>query len=228
MASRKSSYRITGDRRSVTSNWVSEDLVVLNGAPTFLTLVEPGDRPRPHDVRLELPAKCRRSISALPAPPHGGPNDYRAADYDTLVDSPIVAGDLSIHEFEVEGSQHLLADAGAIGPWDGARAAGDLEKIVRATRRFWGFLPFRRYVFLNVFRAGAGGLEHKDSTLLTANPARGARAGIPPVALVRQPRVFPRVQRQAVAPGGAGTVRLRAPAVDQEPVDRRGSHDLLR
>jgi predicted metalloprotease with PDZ domain len=167
------SYRLKCDRRSVTTNWVSDDLIVLNGAATFLTPVEPVRRA--HEVRLELPPGCRRSITALAAAADGQPNHYRVDDYDTLVDSPIVAGDLSIHEFDVEGSRHILADAGDVGRWDGARAAGDLEKIVRQTRRFWGSLPFRRYVFLNVFRPGAGGLEHKDSTLLTANPARLAR-----------------------------------------------------
>ncbi len=42
--------------------------------------------------------------------------------------------------------------------------------MVRETRRFWGFLPFKRYVFLNVFRQGGGGLEHANSTLLTSSP----------------------------------------------------------
>jgi hypothetical protein len=37
--------------------------------------------------------------------------------------------------------------------------------MVRETRRSWGFLPFKRYVFLNVVRQG--GLEHATSTLLT-------------------------------------------------------------
>jgi predicted metalloprotease with PDZ domain len=166
------SYRLTCDRKSVTSNWVSDDLVVLNGAAAFVTIV--GQPSRPHEVRLELPAKCKRSITAMDPAPDGLPNHYRAEDYDTLVDSPIVAGDLSIHEFEVEGSKHVLADAGEIGQWDGERAARNLEKMVRETHRFWGFLPFRRYVFLNVFRAGGGGLEHKNSTLLTSSP-RGAR-----------------------------------------------------
>ena len=93
----------------------------------------------------------------MPPAPDGRPNHYRAADYDTLVDSPIVAGKLSIHEFAVEGSRHLLVDAGEAGPWDGELAARNLEKMVRETRRFWGFLPFRRYVFLNVFGRGAEG-----------------------------------------------------------------------
>ena len=156
-------------------NWVAPDLVVLNGAASFLTFAEPDRRRRPHEVWLELPPGCQQSATALPPAPDGRPNHYRAADYDTLVDSPIVAGKLSIHEFEVEGSRHLLVDAGEAGQWDGDVAVRNLEKMVRETRRFWGFLPFRRYVFLNVFGRGAGGLEHKDSTLLTAGPRRPGR-----------------------------------------------------
>jgi predicted metalloprotease with PDZ domain len=63
-----------------------------------------------------------------------------------------------------------VVDAGEFKQWDGQRSAQDLEKIVRKTRRFWGFLPFKKYVFLNVFRQGGGGLEHKNSTLLTSSP----------------------------------------------------------
>jgi predicted metalloprotease with PDZ domain len=109
-------------------------------------------------------------MSGLDAAPDGRPNHFRAADYDTLVDSPIVAGALSVREFEVEGGKHQLVDAGDFKKWDGERGAQDLEKIVRETRAYWGFLPFKRYVFLNVFRQGGGGLEHGNSTLLTSSP----------------------------------------------------------
>ena len=116
------SYRLTCDRRSVTMNWVAPDLIILNGAAAFLTFAEPDRRRVPHEVRLELPPGCKRSATAMAAAPDGRPDHYRAADYDTLVDSPIVAGSLSIHQFEVEGSRHLLVDAGEIGTWDGERA----------------------------------------------------------------------------------------------------------
>jgi predicted metalloprotease with PDZ domain len=102
------------------------------------------------------------------------PDHYRADDYDTLVDSPIVAGNPSVHEFDVDGSRHLLVDVGELGPWDGEQAARELERLVRENRRFWGFLPFKRYLFFNVFRQGGGGLEHKNSTLLTASPSKAA------------------------------------------------------
>jgi len=162
------SYRLLCNGRSVTTNWVGDDLLVLNGAATFITLVE--RLRRPHDVKLELAEKWMRAMTALDAAPGGSPNHFRAADYDTLVDSPIVAGALAVREFDVEGAKHFVVDAGESSQSNVEREAQDLEKIVRETRRFWGFLPFKRYVFLNVFRQGGGGLEHKNSTLLTSSP----------------------------------------------------------
>jgi len=169
------SYGLKCEGRSVTTNWVDERLAVLNGAPTFVTLVEPTRRP--HEVKLELAPKWKQSMTALEPCSDRLPNHYRAEDYDTLVDSPIVAGNPSVQEFQFAGSRHFLVDIGETGQWDGQRAADGLEKIVRETRRFWGFLPFQRYYFLNVFRTGGGGLEHRNSTLLTASPARLAASG---------------------------------------------------
>jgi predicted metalloprotease with PDZ domain len=168
------SYQLLCTGRSVTTNWVGEDLLVLNGAAAFITLA---DRVRrPHDVRLVLPPQWKRAMSGLSAAPDGNPNHFRAVDYDTLVDTPIVAGDLSVREFIVDGSKHQLVDAGDYKKWDGERGAQDLEKIVRETRQYWGVLPFKRYVFLNVFRQGGGGLEHSNSTLLTSSPQMTAPA----------------------------------------------------
>jgi predicted metalloprotease with PDZ domain len=147
-------------------------MAVLNGAATFLTLVETGKRP--HDLQLELAANWKQSMTGLDAAPDGRANHYRAADFDTLVDSPIVAGSPEVHEFEVDGSKHVVVNAGDFTGWDGKRAAADLEKLVREHRRMWGFLPFKRYVFLCVFRRGGGGLEHRNSTLLTST-ATGMR-----------------------------------------------------
>jgi predicted metalloprotease with PDZ domain len=152
------SYKLKCDSRSVTTNWAGDDMAVLNGGATFLTLVESG--PRPHDIRLELAAGWKQSMTGLDHAPGGEANHYRAADFDTLVDSPIVAG-----------SKHLVVDAGDFAGWDARRAAADLEKLVREHRRLWGFLPFRRYLFLCVFRRGGGGLEHRNSTLLTSSAA---------------------------------------------------------
>jgi predicted metalloprotease with PDZ domain len=108
-------------------------------------------------------------MTGLEAAPDGKPDHYRAANYDTLVDSPIMAGRLAVTEFAVDGSRHFIVAGGDIAQWDGARAADDLRKVVEENRRLWGPLPFRRYVFLFVVRAkggGAGGLEHANSALM--------------------------------------------------------------
>jgi predicted metalloprotease with PDZ domain len=162
------SYTLVAQGRSVTSNWVDADLGVINGGAAFVTLAESARRP--HDVRLEMPASWKRSISGLEPAPGGQANHYRAADFDTLADSPIVAGDLTLTEFVVDGSTHVVADAGQHAQWDSRAGAAKLEKMVGEARTFWGFLPFKRYVFLNVFRQGGGGLEHSNSTLLTSSP----------------------------------------------------------
>lgn len=159
------SYRIFCAQRSVTTNWIGADYAVLNGAPTFMTLAEKARRP--HDVRLELPAGWTQAMTGLETEPGGKPNRFRAADYETLVDSPILAGKLAVREFEDTGKKHFVVAAGDYAAWDGDGATRDLAAMVAETRRFWGFLPYQKYVFLLVFRQGGGGLEHRNSTLST-------------------------------------------------------------
>jgi len=43
------------------------------------------------------------------------------------------------------------------------------EAIVREYRRMWGFLPYEKYLFLNLLTESGGGLEHKNSTVLMAS-----------------------------------------------------------
>ena len=85
------SYRLHCEQSSVTTNYIGEKLGVINGAPTFITLVEKVSRP--HEVRLALPPQWKRSLTALEPVADGRLDQYLAPDYDTLVDSPIVAGD---------------------------------------------------------------------------------------------------------------------------------------
>lgn len=158
------SYRVYSREMSVRTNWVEADFAMLNGAPTFITLVE--KTRRPHDVRLELPEGWKTSVSPMSAAPDGGAHSYRAEDYDTLVDSPIVAGNPALYTFEVGGKPHVLVNAGEGGVWDGPRSARDVELIVRAAERLWGSLPYPRYVFFNMITESGGGLEHKNSTVM--------------------------------------------------------------
>ena len=160
-------YRVYSHEMTVRNNWVEADFALLNGAPTYLTLVESGARP--HDVRLELPAAWKTSVTGMPDAPGGAPHHYRAPDYDTLVDSPIVAGNPAIHRFSVDGKPHLLVDIGEGGVFDGERAARDLERIVQTDKQLWGALPYDNYVLFNLLVSASGGLEHKNSVVMMAS-----------------------------------------------------------
>src|SRR5215471_1136043 len=177
-------YRVYAHEMTVRSNWVEADFAMVNGAPTFMTIASDVAGPegpayawarkpvaRPHDVTIELPASWKTSITGMPAAPDGQPNHYLAPDFDTLVDSPIVAGNPVIHTFSVAGKPHFLVDVAtdaADAVFDGTRAARDLQRIVETDLAMWGALPYDKYVFFNVL-TGSGGLEHKNSVMLMAS-----------------------------------------------------------
>ena len=138
-------YRVYAREMGVRTNWVETDFAMLNGAPTFMTLAD--GTARPHDVVIQPARGWRTSVTGL-AEMSGGSHRYRAPDFDTLVDSPIVIGNPAVYEFSVDDKKHYLVNVGEAGVFEGARAAKDLEAIVREHRRMWGSLPYDKYVFL--------------------------------------------------------------------------------
>jgi predicted metalloprotease with PDZ domain len=156
-------YRVYSREMSVRTNWVEADFALLNGAPTFLTL--PDGLTRPHEIVINPASGWKRSLTGLPEMT-GGEHRYRAPDFDTLVDSPILVGNPAVHEFMVDGKRHYLVNEGEAGVFDGARAAADLATLVETQRRMWGSLPYEKYLFLNMITESGGGLEHRNSTVL--------------------------------------------------------------
>ncbi len=157
-------YSVYAREMGVRSDWVEREFAMLNGAATFVTLAEKG--PRPHDVELKLPAEWRQAISPMQ---ETAPHQFRAPDFDSLVDSPIVAGNPAVHDFDVDGVPHRLVNQGEGGVWDAAASVRDVEAITREHARLWGSIPYDRYVFFNMLTETGGGLEHKSSTMLMAS-----------------------------------------------------------
>ena len=152
-------YRLYCREMSVRTNFVDADLAMLNGASTFLVRVDQLDQPS--EVVLKTPwPKVATGLD------EAGENTWRARDFDQLVDTPIVAGDLQVYDFEVEGVPHQLVNWGEDGVWDGEKSAKDVEAITKAQIDFWGTIPYERYLYLNVISGSGGGLEHKNSTLM--------------------------------------------------------------
>jgi predicted metalloprotease with PDZ domain len=157
-------YRVYCREMSVRTNWVEDAFALINGAPTFVTLTEA--LAGPHEVEFELPARWKSIVTALP---QTVPGFFRAANYDELVDSPILCGNSIIYRFDVDGIPHTLANEGEHGLWDSARAAADTERIVRHYGAMWGGLPYENYTFLNLLTESSGGLEHRNSCTLMAS-----------------------------------------------------------
>jgi predicted metalloprotease with PDZ domain len=118
------------DQRTVTTNEVRNEYGVFNGAATFMTLAE--NVRRPHEVQFELPAEWTRVMTGLDDVSGGRAARFRAPDYETLVDSPILAGDLGVREFVVAGKTHYVVTAGDTGAWDGDAATRALATSVGA------------------------------------------------------------------------------------------------
>ena len=164
------SYRLTCDRKSVTQNWVSDDLIVLNGAASFVTLA--GQPNWPHEVHLDLPAGCKRSITAM-AP---APTDCRTTIAATTTRWSIRRSWPGT--CRSTSSRSRVASTCWRMP---AKSALGMARRRPATWRGWSARPIDSGassrsgdMSSSTSSAGGGGLEHKDSTLLTSSP-RGAR-----------------------------------------------------
>lgn len=168
IATRKSNritvhYRVYSREMSVRTNWIDSDFALINGAPTFLTRA--GAEKRPYEIRLVLPEAWKVSESPL-SKISGAGHAFRAEDFDTLIDSPIYAGNGKTYPFQAGGRPHVLLNEGEGTVWDGPRSAADAEKIAQAQIAFWGEAPSPRYVFFNLLTEAGGGLEHKNSCTL--------------------------------------------------------------
>jgi len=113
-------------------------------------------------VRVEL-ATGWKSVQTPLEPIAGTPNAFRAADFDTLVDSPIIIGDPVTRDFVVDGKKHTLVLEGDPQFFDADRAAADVQKIVVAAKGVMGPYIYPHYHFLNLVTEAGGGLEHKNS-----------------------------------------------------------------
>jgi predicted metalloprotease with PDZ domain len=136
-------------------------------------------RPRGASYRRWTVATAMERAGAEP----GGFGSYAAADYDELIDHPVLMGELALARFRACGVPHEVAIAGRHRA-DMRRLARDLERLCGHHIRFFGEpAPMKRYLFLvTALGEGYGGLEHRASTALVCSredlPSRGeAHAG---------------------------------------------------
>lgn len=97
--------------------------------------------------------------------------EFTAANYDRLVDSPVEIGKFQESDFDEGGGHYrVIVDADS-GDYDLAKIVAVLHKIVAAATSWMNDRPFETYMFLYHFPRGpaGGGMEHAFSTAIDVN-----------------------------------------------------------
>ncbi|NRQ43108.1 M61 family metallopeptidase [Rheinheimera sp. YQF-2] len=166
-------YQVYAYDISVRAAYIDDEVAVLN--PASLCLSVSALEQLPHRLHISKPksrvTKNWRLASAL-ARAEGtdflGFGEYQAANYQLLIDSPVLAGHFQLAQFSIDGIEHYLLVTGD-NLTDLPRFSRDVEKICRQQIKTFGSLPadLTSYWFLLwVTEDGYGGLEHLNSTLL--------------------------------------------------------------
>jgi predicted metalloprotease with PDZ domain len=162
---------------------------MLNGDHSFLNLAMvlfylPRERKRPVHVKFQLPSGWKLATLL-----EGQGDEFAAANYDTLVDSPVEAGHFEEFAYEQgftpagtstletkRATIRLIIDADR-ADYSPGRILNSLQKITAEETALMQDIPFRRYTFILHFphEGGAtGGMEHRDGTAI-AIPASAIR-----------------------------------------------------
>jgi predicted metalloprotease with PDZ domain len=151
----------------------------FNGTSVFLAAV--GHEEAQCVVDIQKPGGADyRSWRVATALPEGrgtkryGFGEYRAQNYDELVDHPVTLGEFALTTFKAHGVPHDIVIAGRVVSLDMARLAADLKRICEAQIALFEpkskKAPVDRYVFMTqAVSDGYGGLEHRASTALICN-----------------------------------------------------------
>jgi predicted metalloprotease with PDZ domain len=162
---------------------------MLNGDHSFLNLAMvlfylPRERQRPVQVKFQLPAGWKLATFL-----EGEGDEFQAANYDALVDSPVEAGHFEEFSYPQEfipagasaaemkhATIRLIIDADR-ADYSPGRILDSLQRITAEETKLMQGLPFNRYTFILHFpREGGstGGMEHRDGTAI-AIPASSLR-----------------------------------------------------
>jgi predicted metalloprotease with PDZ domain len=159
----KVKYRVYCFELSVRNSFVDYDRAMLNGSSVFMYT----EQHRNDSCHLTvLPAPHWRNIST--GMPKSGPDSFKrvAADYDELIDCPILLGNHPVFSFEMNGIPHYVAMMGK-AVYDSVQLKKDFQAITAECTSIFGSNPVKDYTFIVMNTpSGGGGLEHRNSTVI--------------------------------------------------------------
>lgn len=143
---------------------ISDDFAFFTGIELFLEPI--GHRTMPSTLKFQIPQGWKL-MSALKDT--SDPMVFTAADYDTLVDAPVLMGKFDVTEFQVEGKPHYFAaaPAGVFIAEKSKKFTEMLGSTIKAQSAIFGGLPYEKYIAFYFFRPAesnaSGALEHLNS-----------------------------------------------------------------
>ena len=172
-------YEVYAWDMSVRAAHLDDAIGFFNGTSVFLSPLGHEDAQCVVDIRKPQGAAYRnwRVATALPearGTKRYGFGEYRAQNYDELIDHPVTLGEFALATFKAHGVPHDVVISGRVIGLDMERLCKDLKRIREAQIALFepksNQAPLERYVFMTqAVTDGYGGLEHRASTALICN-----------------------------------------------------------
>ena len=165
-------YDVYAFELTVRTSFLDDTHGFISGSGVFMYVA--GHKDLSGTVAIVPHSSFQRITTALkPANGDGVSGDgtqlFGFEDYDQLVDCPIEVGNQIEFEFDAAGVKHHVAIYGT-GNHNPEMLKEDMANVVEAATGVFGQNPNKEYTFIihNVVN-GQGGLEHKNSTVLSVN-----------------------------------------------------------
>lgn len=155
-------YDVTGATSFPAQNFIGENRAFL--APPGIYLYIAGQLHYPVKVAFQAPAGWTTIATGLDPVP-GQPHTFSAADFDILLDSPILMGTQEWLQFDLQGHTHNVAIEDVPATVSREKMLADLKRMVDAATKLIGDIPYKNYTFLMIGR-GNGGIEHLNSAAI--------------------------------------------------------------
>ncbi|MBB5468284.1 putative metalloprotease with PDZ domain [Paraburkholderia sp. CI2] len=172
-------YEVYAWDLSVRAAHLDDTIGFFNGTSVFLSPLGHEDAQCVVDIQKPQGAAYRgwRVATALPearGTKRYGFGEYRAQNYDELIDHPVTLGEFALATFKAHGVPHDVVIGGRVIGLDMERLCKDLKRICEAQIAMFEpkskKAPVERYVFMTqAVTDGYGGLEHRASTALICN-----------------------------------------------------------
>ncbi|SDQ61690.1 M61 family metallopeptidase [Paraburkholderia tuberum] len=172
-------YEVYAWDLSVRAAHLDDTIGFFNGTSVFLSPLGHEDAQCVVDIQKPQGAAYRgwRVATALPearGTKRYGFGEYRAQNYDELIDHPVTLGEFALATFKAHGVPHDVVIGGRVIGLDMERLCKDLKRICEAQIALFEpkskKAPVERYVFMTqAVTDGYGGLEHRASTALICN-----------------------------------------------------------